>query len=817
MTGSAVTGSAVTRSVARTALDAASAQLPDPGGLLAPARFGPLDHLCVGDVLAVLAQLPDGLAENPTANVAAPGAVAILEWLLAHPGDGWQARWLAAGADSDLGWVDTIAVNDATRALTTRHAEIVGGLAALLLARTIFPSYDFLIKYRSSRLFERVRDVMRPDLFTRVRDAAAVSGLSGAHQGVALVLISKMVLHTGKDVDRIDVADILELRAWGLRRHGGTLPGLHAAWVMLSGIGMIPADTTLRGALRPGQRSTSDLVDHYPLRSREIRDILIRYLDERRPAMDFSSFRTLAGDLAGSFWADIECCAPGIDTLKLSDELAQKWRERLRFVNNNRGDQRPRKSYYNVLRHVRAFYLDLQEWALDDPSWAPWAVPSPVRQRDLQGFAKERKRTQAAMHQRTRERLPYLPLLAENAERLHREAVALLEAGGRRAPDEVFEHCGIGYRRIRPKSADKTLRNQGHLQLVEVQDLTTGEAGNLTRREDEAFWTWASIETLRHTGVRAEELLEITHLALVSYTLPESGEVVPLLQIVPSKSNEERLLLISPELASVLATVISRIRSGNAGVVALVRRYDPHERVTGPPLPHLFQRRFGTRREVISSSTVRELINKLLATIGLLDRAGEPLQFTPHDFRRMFATEAVTGGLPVHIAARLLGHSSITTTTRSYIAVFPDELISTYRAFLDRRRAFRSEAEYREPTAAEWSEFEGHFQLRKLELGNCGRPYGTPCRHEHACIRCPMLRVDPAQRTRLVEIIRNLNDRVQEARINGWLGEVQGLQSSLDAAAKKLVSLDRLRSNGSSGPTGIGMPTIAASNPTPQD
>ncbi|MEU3922062.1 hypothetical protein [Streptomyces sp. NPDC029004] len=46
--------------------------------------------------------------------------------------------------------------------------------------------------------------------------------------------------------------------------------------------------------------------------------------------------------------------------------------------------------------------------------------------------------------------------------------------------------------------------------------------------------------------MRLEELLEITHLALVSYQLPDTGEIVPLLQIVPSKGNEERLLLVGP-------------------------------------------------------------------------------------------------------------------------------------------------------------------------------------------------------------------------------------------------------------------------------
>jgi hypothetical protein len=42
-----------------------------------------------------------------------------------------------------------------------------------------------------------------------------------------------------------------------------------------------------------------------------------------------------------------------------------------------------------------------------------------------------------------------------------------------------------------------------------------------------------------------------------------------------------------------------------------------------------------------------------------------------------------------------------------------------------------------------------------------------------------MLRVDPSQRPRLVEIIRNLIDRIAEARLNGWLGEVQALQVAL--------------------------------------
>ena len=41
------------------------------------------------------------------------------------------------------------------------------------------------------------------------------------------------------------------------------------------------------------------------------------------------------------------------------------------------------------------------------------------------------------------------------------------------------------------------------------------------------------------------------------------------------------------------------------------------------------------------------------------------------------------------------------------------------------------------------------------------------------------MRVDPRARPRLVGIIHNLRDRIKEARDHGWLGEVDGLQTSL--------------------------------------
>ena len=72
-----------------------------------------------------------------------------------------------------------------------------------------------------------------------------------------------------------------------------------------------------------------------------------------------------------------------------------------------------------------------------------------------------------------------------------------------------------------------------------------------------------------------------------------------------------------------------------------------------------------------------------------------------------------------------------------------------------------------------------------------------------------MLRVNPQQRSRLIEITQNLQDRIAEARMNGWHGEVQGLRVSLDAARSKLSSLERTIKSNHGGATDLGMPIIA--------
>ncbi|WP_234344064.1 hypothetical protein [Streptomyces sp. WM6372] len=82
------------------------------------------------------------------------------------------------------------------------------------------------------------------------------------------------------------------------------------------------------------------------------------------------------------------------------------------------------------------------------------------------------------------------------------------------------------------------------------------------------------------------------------------------------------------------------------------------------------------------------------------------------------------------------------------------------------------------------------FRAPQDRPGRLRRAYGTDCAHEHACVRCPVLIIHATERPRLIEIRDNLLSRILEAEREGWLGEIEGLQSSLGHAEEKLAQLD---------------------------
>lgn len=274
---------------------------------------------------------------------------------------------------------------------------------------------------------------------------------------------------------------------------------------------------------------------------------------------------------------------------------------------------------------VRAFYLDLAQWAMDDPTrWGVWAAPCPIRDEEM-SRKKDRSYRKSRIDQRTRERLPVLPTLARTVDTERRRAAERLAGARATAPGNEFTTAD--QRWLRSATKKPTAR-------VWVDDPNTGKRCDLTLQEHRAFWSWATVEVLRHTGIRVEELTELSHHSLVQYRLPDSGGLVPLLHIAPSKTDAERLLVIDPELADVLSAIICRIRDPT-GAVPLVVSYDIHERVWNPPMPLLFQRQVGVENRPIPAGGIRALLNDALARTGLTNTSGVPLLFSPHDFRRL--------------------------------------------------------------------------------------------------------------------------------------------------------------------------------------
>lgn len=580
----------------------------------------------------------------------------LLDWLEDQPGESWQQRWVASGVDTagrswrqiPASWLD-----DHGHQVRWRHDAWFRALLLAIAADLIRPAVGWLVavgfrrgslvnvlaRHRDAEGFARIRTLCGQDL-----DISTAAATRTSYRA-ALIVAAK-----GGTIGDITTGDVLELLEAEAHEHGTAVGATHLFYRILYSMGGFEPDApaSLRELRTTGQRTCGELIDRYGLICRPVRDLLIDYLKERQPALDYTSLETLANFLGNLFWADLERHHPGIDSLHLAPEIADAWKQRLRTVTTTtRGpDGRrvettaARINYRECLTPVRAFYLDLAHWAVEDPArWAPWVVPCPVSGEEI-SRRKDKRHRKARMDARTRERLPVLPLLVRTVDQRRKEAAALLETARQTSPGESFTAAG--------QTMTRATTSRSAATKIWAEDPATGKRRDLGREEEHAFWAFAAVEVLRATGIRIEELTELSHHSLVQYRLPTTGEIVPLLQIAPSKTDAERLLVVSPELAEVLSTIISRVRD-TTGAIPLVSAYDGRERDWLPPAPLLFQRRARYEDRAISPTTIRTMLANTLAHTGLTDPATDaPLQFTPHDFRRLHHRRCPQRAAPAH-------------------------------------------------------------------------------------------------------------------------------------------------------------------------
>ncbi|MEU8779605.1 hypothetical protein [Streptomyces sp. NPDC048606] len=102
------------------------------------------------------------------------------------------------------------------------------------------------------------------------------------------------------------------------------------------------------------------------------------------------------------------------------------------------------------------------------------------------------------MDQRTRTQLPLLPALLRAVERQSKDAEARVTAARATPAGERFLVAGEQFERF----------GSGQARRVYVTEVAAGRRRNQTHEEKVAFWSWATVEVLRHTGIRIEEMLE---------------------------------------------------------------------------------------------------------------------------------------------------------------------------------------------------------------------------------------------------------------------------------------------------------------------
>ena len=527
----------------------------------------------------------------------ARGLAGLLDWLQTQPGATWQQRWTASGADqAGPDWLDLPSRHVPTLAArppANLRQELMA-MRLLLCGQVIRPSYRWLLRYRPTVLLQEARALIDPAGFARlVAHMDATGRRNPTDRNRALNRITWILLAKGGRVADITVGDCVELDTEQRRYQRSDYSLAPLFYTLLAETGVLPADAPplLRAARMPGPRGAAAIVDRYGIACAAVRALLVDYLTERATTLDHSSLLHRAYTICGLFWRDLERHHPGIDSLRLAPEVAQAWKK-LRHIRDEDGRVvRDRTRVRAQLLIVRSFYLDLAAWAAEDPArWGPWVAPCPITAAEC-STTKENKHRKAAMDQRTRARLPVLPALVRTAEVERRAARQRLDAARAVEPLASGWTPPVPSRSARRSPSPGTPSDAGPAAPTgsNATDLATGARRDLTFEDERAFWAWATIEVLRHTGIRIEELQELSHHSFVAYTLPSTGEVVPMLQIAPSKTDTERLLLVAPELGEVLAELIHRVRGGQA-VLPLVRGYDRHERVWNHPMPLLFQR-----------------------------------------------------------------------------------------------------------------------------------------------------------------------------------------------------------------------------------
>ena len=255
------------------------------------------------------------------------GLTVLLDWLQEQPGDSWQQRWLASGADAAGGeWSQVSArwMHGRGQYTRWRQGELGIGLRMAVSADIIRPSLRWLVAAKGSKsaLAGSLAQARDTEGFAHLRALCEESAVTASVMARTLSRTGLIVAAKGGLVRDITAGDVLELLDTEAGTHASSTGDTAVFYRLLRLAGSFgpAAPETLRALRTIGQRTPGEMIDRYHLACRPIRDLLVDYLRERQPAVDYITLESLARSLGRVFWPDLERHHPGICALQLPPE-----------------------------------------------------------------------------------------------------------------------------------------------------------------------------------------------------------------------------------------------------------------------------------------------------------------------------------------------------------------------------------------------------------------------------------------------------------------------------------------------------------------
>ncbi len=382
-----------------------SRRVPDPS-----ASWEATDRASRGTSAGQAAQPRRSPSRPPATRPRCVGAIcAVLDWLALMPGDSWQQRWLASAARRQarrlagcwrLRRPRPAAPSTAVR--SARH-RVRRGLTVLICADVIRPSLRWLLATATTEEpGRRAGPQPRPGGFRRVerrscradRPRATRPGRSRWRR-IAVIMAAK-----GGHVGDITVGDCLELlrpprghQATGRQRitQPVLLPAAARRWA--SSPTTRPA-TRAFARLRPAEHRGDDRPLRYrvPTDPRPARGLPAGTPGRRRTTTPLLQLSYGSPGCSGEIWscttrASTRCACPPMSPPPGSSGSRSR---RPRPSTNGESSSVTHRGYRrsSTMGNVRSFYLDIAQWATEDPSrWGPWVAPCPIRDGELTAAA----------------------------------------------------------------------------------------------------------------------------------------------------------------------------------------------------------------------------------------------------------------------------------------------------------------------------------------------------------------------------------------------------------------------------------------------